>query len=163
VIAGRNLEQMKRDVASVRAVADIVMVSLHDGAEYTRRVARETEEFARAAIDAGATAVLGHHPHVPQRVEQYKDGWIFYSLGNFAFQQKTPPEVRHTLIARLTFTGKSLAQVEAVPGYIETFARPRLANGEEAAAILKGIGLSGPLLWSAPTPATAEPVKSNQP
>jgi poly-gamma-glutamate synthesis protein (capsule biosynthesis protein) len=163
VIAGRNLEQMKRDVAAARALADIVMVSLHDGAEYTRRVARETEEFARAAIDAGATAVLGHHPHVPQRVEPYNGGWIFYSLGNFAFQQQTPPEVRHTLIARLTFTGKSLTQVEAIPGYIETFARPRLATGDEAAAILKGIGLSDPLLWSAPHPATPEPAKPHQP
>jgi len=150
VIAGRDVEQMRRDVAAARTRADFVIVSLHDGAEYTRRVAQVTEEFARAAIDTGATAVLGHHPHVPQRVEQYKGGWIFYSLGNFVFQQKTPPEVRHTLIARLTFTGKSLAQVEALPGYIETFARPRLATPEEAAAILKGIGLPDSVVFRAP-------------
>ena len=39
----------------------------------------------RAAIDAGAAAVIGHHPHVLQGVERYKNGVIFYSLGNFAF------------------------------------------------------------------------------
>jgi poly-gamma-glutamate synthesis protein (capsule biosynthesis protein) len=150
VIAGRNSEQMRRDVAAARQQSDIVIVSLHDGTEYVQRVARETEEFARAAIDAGAVAVFGHHPHVPQRVEPYKDGWIFYSLGNFVFQQNTPPAVRHALLARLTFSEKQLAQVEAIPAVIEYFARPRPATPEEAARILQSIGLRDSVLWRAP-------------
>lgn len=149
VIAGRNPENVRRDVEAALQQADVVIVSLHDGAEYLQRVAKETEQFAHAAIDAGATAVLGHHPHVPQRVEHYKDGWIFYSLGNFVFQQNTPPAVKHALIARLTFNGKSLVQVEALPAYIETFARPRLATPEEAAKILGGIGIKTSILWKA--------------
>ena len=118
-------------MTAARAQADVVIVSLHDGAEYLTRVAKETEEFAHAAIDAGATAVFGHHPHVPQRVEQYKDGWIFYSLGNFVFQQNTPANVRHSLIARLAFEGKNLSRVEALPAYIENYARPRLGLDTE--------------------------------
>lgn len=147
VIAGRNPENVRRDVQAALQRADVVIVSLHDGAEYLQRVAKETEEFARAAIEAGATAVFGHHPHVPGRVEQYREGWIFYSLGNFAFQQNTPPAVRHALIARLTFHGKSLAQVEAIPAFIETYARPRPATPEEAEKILKSIGMPSSVLW----------------
>jgi len=147
VIAGRNTEQMKRDVAAARARADVVIISLHDGAEYIQRVAKETEQFAQAAIEAGASVVLGHHPHVPQRVEQYKSGWIFYSLGNFAFQQNTPASTRTALAARITFSGSTLERVEALPVVIDWFAQPRLATEKEAAPILKSVGLNGSVLW----------------
>ncbi len=151
-IGGRNLQNVARDVAAARRQADVVIVSLHDGAEYLTRVAKETEGFAHAAIEAGATAVFGHHPHVPQRVEPYKDGWIFYSLGNFVFQQNTPPNVRHALMARLTFAGKTLKKVEALPAYIENYARPRPATAEEAVTILKQIDLKETLLSPRPSP-----------
>jgi poly-gamma-glutamate synthesis protein (capsule biosynthesis protein) len=156
VVAGRDVRQLRRDVAAARERADVVIVSLHDGAEYTQRIARETEEFARAAIETGAAAVFGHHPHVPQRVEHYRDGWIFYSLGNFVFQQNSPPAVRNALIARLTFSGAELVRVEAVPAIIEWFAQPRLATQQEAAPILKSIGLADPLLRAAKERAAAE-------
>ncbi len=149
VVAGRNAEQVRHDVAAARERADVVIVSLHDGAEYTERVAKQTEDFARAAIDAGATAVFGHHPHVPQRVEAYQDGWIFYSLGNFVFQQNSPPATRTALMARLTFAGRDLIRVEAVPAVIEWFAQPRPATEEETAAILRSVGLEAATLWAA--------------
>lgn len=142
VVAGRNPAQVRQDVARARTQADVVIVSLHDGAEYTRRVAEETREFARAAIDTGAALVLGHHPHVPQHIEHYRDGWIFYSLGNFVFQQFTPPETQHALIARVTFSGARIERVEALPAVIEMHSRPRLAAGDEVARILEPIRLS---------------------
>jgi len=147
VIAGRDPAQMRRDVSAARARADVVLVSLHDGAEYSRNVARETQEFARAAIDAGATAVFGHHPHVPQRVEAYAGGWIFYSLGNFVFWQNDPPATRTALLARLTFSGAKLEKAEALPVVIESPGIPRLANEKEAVPILKSVGLVSPLVW----------------
>ena len=158
VVAGRNPLQVKLDVARARMQADVVFVSLHDGAEYTRRVARETIEFAHAAIEAGATAVLGHHPHVAQRVEQYKDGWIFYSLGNFVFQQPVPG-TNEALMARFTFLAGKLVKVEAIPVVIEKPSHPRLATDEEATKILGSVGLSSPLVWSpkAPVPQPAVP------
>jgi poly-gamma-glutamate capsule biosynthesis protein CapA/YwtB (metallophosphatase superfamily) len=147
VIAGRNPESVRRDVRAALARADAVIVSVHDGTEYTARVAPETVEFAHAAIDAGASVVLGHHPHVPQRVEMYHGGWIFYSLGNFVFQQTRPPETRTALMARLTFSGAALVRAEALPVVIEWHSRPRLASAEESTPILSRIGLTAPLLW----------------
>lgn len=150
VVAGRDAAQVRRDVAAARGRADVVLVTLHDGAEYTRNVARETQEFARAAIDAGATAVFGHHPHVPQRVEAYNGGWIFYSLGNFVFWQNDPAATRTALLARLTFSGARLEKAEALPVVIEAPGVPRLARENEAAAILKLAGLTSPVLAPAP-------------
>jgi len=147
VISGRNPQRVREDVAAARRLADVVIVSLHDGTEYTARVAPETEQFCHAAIDAGAAVVLGHHPHVPQRIEQYHDGWIFYSLGNFIFQQYTPPEVKTALMARITFTGARVTRLEATPLVIEWHSTPRLATREEGAPILQRIGLTEPLLW----------------
>jgi len=146
VVAGRRIEQMQRDVTAAREQADVVIVSLHDGAEYTRRVLPVTERFARAAIEAGAVAVLGHHPHVPQRVERHAAGWIFYSLGNFVFQQKDPG-TRESLVARLVFRGAELVEVEAVPVVIDWFSTPRLATSDEAPAILSAAGLESSLVW----------------
>ncbi|MCL4524144.1 MAG: CapA family protein [Acidobacteria bacterium] len=147
VVAGRDPAQVRRDVAAARLRADVVFVSLHDGAEYTRNVARETQEFAHAAMDAGATAVFGHHPHVPQRIESYAGGWIFYSLGNFVFWQNDPAATRTALLARLTFSGAKLETVEALPVVIESPGVPRLANEKESAAILKAIGLTSSRVW----------------
>ena len=147
VIAGRNPDHVREDVAAALRSADAVIVSLHDGTEYTARVAPETEQFCHAAIDAGAALVLGHHPHVPQRIEHYRDGWIFYSLGNFVFQQYTPPEVQTALMARITFAGARVERVEATPLVIEWHSTPRLATREEGAPILRRIGLTEPLLW----------------
>jgi poly-gamma-glutamate capsule biosynthesis protein CapA/YwtB (metallophosphatase superfamily) len=147
VIAGRNPERVRADVAAALRVADAVIVSLHDGTEYTARVAPETEEFCHAAIDAGAAVVLGHHPHVPQRIERYHEGWIFYSLGNFVFQQYTPPEVQTGLMARITFSGARVSRVEATPLVIEWHSTPRLATRQEGALILERIGLLEPLQW----------------
>ncbi len=157
VIAGRNPERVRDDVAAALRVADAVIVSLHDGTEYTAHVAPETEQFCHAAIDAGAAVVLGHHPHVPQRIEHYHDGWIFYSLGNFVFQQYTPPEVQTALMARITFAGARVERVEATPMVIEWHSTPRLATREEGAPILSRIGLTEPLLWPPAEAALAEP------
>ena len=147
VIAGRNPQRVREDVAVALRFADAVIVSLHDGTEYTARVAPETEEFCHAAIDSGAALVLGHHPHVPQRIEQYHGGWIFYSLGNFVFQQYTPPEVQTALMARITFAGARVERVEATPLVIEWHSTPRLATRAEGAPILQRIGLTQPVEW----------------
>jgi poly-gamma-glutamate synthesis protein (capsule biosynthesis protein) len=63
------------------------IVTLHWGSEYIKTHNWWQEELAHALIDAGADLVAGHHPHVVQDLELYRDRLIVYSLGNFIFDQ----------------------------------------------------------------------------
>ena len=64
----------------------LVLVSLHWGETGVHLPSPEQRRAARAIIDAGAVAVLGHGPHTVQPVERYRGGVIAYSLGNLAFE-----------------------------------------------------------------------------
>ncbi|MDR3051791.1 MAG: CapA family protein [Oscillospiraceae bacterium] len=91
----------------VRALRDagcqIVIASFHWGSEYKYEFTREQRQLARAAIDAGADVVVGHHPHVIQGIEKYKDRYILYSLGNLVFGGWLTPRDRDSFLAQLTF------------------------------------------------------------
>ena len=65
--------------------AEIIICAFHWGNEGSYRPTNDQKAFAKAAIDAGADIVYGHHPHVLQPIEEYNGGYIFYSLGNFSF------------------------------------------------------------------------------
>ncbi|MEK7679302.1 MAG: AmmeMemoRadiSam system protein B, partial [Deltaproteobacteria bacterium] len=68
--------------------ADFVLVSIHWGEEYQLLKSNKRQQaLAHLLIEAGADAVIGHHPHVVQEMEIYKNKPIFYSLGNFIFDQ----------------------------------------------------------------------------
>ncbi|HTN86184.1 MAG TPA: CapA family protein [Sorangium sp.] len=93
--------------AAVRAArkqpgVDAVVVSYHGGTEYLDTPLPQARALASAAIDAGADAFLGHHPHVLQGIELRRGRPIFYSLGNFIMKVKrTGPAVELAMLARL--------------------------------------------------------------
>lgn len=70
-----------------------------------------SQHYSRLAIDSGADLVVGHHPHVIQRVEKYKGGWIAYSLGNFVFDQDFSRETRTGLLLRVIVEGNAIDEV----------------------------------------------------
>jgi poly-gamma-glutamate synthesis protein (capsule biosynthesis protein) len=105
---------MEQDVASLKKRADVVIVSMHNGIEYMKRANPKQAEFAHRAIDAGAAMVVGHHPHVTQQVEQYHGGTIFYSLGNFVFDQFQRTETQHGMLADVTFLGPAIEKVQTL-------------------------------------------------
>jgi len=72
-------------IRELKQIADIVCVSLHWGYEYFCYPSPEQIKLAHSIVDAGADIVAGHHPHVIQGVEKYKNALILYSLGNFFF------------------------------------------------------------------------------
>jgi len=80
---------VEADIASARLRADYIIVSFHWGTEACSTVQAYQRNAAHRAIDAGANVIIGHHPHVLQGVERYRDGIIFYSLGNFVFASKS--------------------------------------------------------------------------
>ena len=87
----QDVEQIARVVRSAKALADIVIVSLHcheNGAN--RSVPADfIPIFAKAMVDAGADVFVGHGPHVLRGIEIYKGKPLFYSLANFIFQNET--------------------------------------------------------------------------
>ena len=98
---------LPNDVAAMRKRADVVVVSMHSGVEYEPKPTKAQIEFAHAAIDSGALLVVGHHPHVIQPEEQYKGGVIYYSLGNFVFDQYQREATQHGEIAEIDFLGRN--------------------------------------------------------
>ncbi len=84
-----DMERIVRSIKSARQQSDYVVVSIHSHEVDTpdKEVpARFFTEFAHRCIDAGASAVLGHGPHILRPLEIYKGCPIFYSLGNILFQ-----------------------------------------------------------------------------
>ncbi len=74
-------------IANAGRQVDYLIVSIHFGTEYTKVHNKRQENLAHTAIDNGAKFVIGHHPHVVQDTEVYKNGFIAYSLGNLIFDQ----------------------------------------------------------------------------
>ena len=87
--------------------AEIIVLALHKGDEGYYATTSEQERIAHTAIDLGVDIVWGHHPHVLQRMETYKDGIIFYSLGNFSFGGNRNPKDKDTAVVQQQVIRKS--------------------------------------------------------
>jgi poly-gamma-glutamate capsule biosynthesis protein CapA/YwtB (metallophosphatase superfamily) len=114
-VAMMNVDEMTSDVRSIRQRVDVAIVSMHAGVEYQRSTTTDQRRFARAAIDAGAKVVVGHHPHVTQPLESYANGLIFYSLGNLVFDQIHRKETQVGWIADVRFAGDRIAGYGVIP------------------------------------------------
>lgn len=104
----RDEEQVVEQARALAARADVdaVIVTPHWGNEYQLRPNAEQRRLGRALIDAGALAVLGAHPHVPQPWERHqapdgRSGLIVYSLGNFVSGQFHRVPTRASLVLQL--------------------------------------------------------------
>ena len=129
-IAVLTKENLTQDIQRAKEKAHIVIVSIHWGIEYEELPTERQRTFAHLAIDSGALLVLGHHPHVVQPVEKYKDGYIFYSLGNFVFDQMWSEDTRKGLIAKIFFEGDRIKEIETMKVVIYDSCQPRLDDWE---------------------------------
>ncbi len=105
----RVLQEIKR----YKKPGNVVIVVMHWGSELATVPFAWQQALGRKFIDAGADAVVGHHPHVVQGIERYKGRYIAYSLGNFAFGGNSLARHPETFILRLRFhveAGKTSAQ-----------------------------------------------------
>jgi len=110
-----TIQEVIREIATAKPQVDILVVSLHAGEEYTKEPNEFQRSFAQSAIDAGADLVVGHHPHVVQPLEQYKHGWIAYSLGNFIFDQDFSEETMAGAILHVVVEDKKIKEVSLLP------------------------------------------------
>lgn len=88
-----DLPAIREEVAKARSHTDVVVVNLHFGQEYVDMPSDDQKRIARAVAEAGATIIIGHHPHVLQPAEwiETEDGrnaFVVYSLGNFIAAQE---------------------------------------------------------------------------
>lgn len=141
-VAYLDPEKVRATVREARDKADIVVVSLHAGTEYEPAPDLAQTRFAHLAVDAGADLVLGHHPHVLQKVEEYKGKYIFYSLGNFVFDQKWSRATREGLLAKIFIGAEGVEEIECLPVFINDQNQPQFLEGEEAERVLKALDLN---------------------
>ncbi|WP_432663579.1 CapA family protein [Wukongibacter baidiensis] len=95
---------LAKDIKEAKEKASIVIVSFHWGNEYTYYPNQTQISLGRFTIDEGADVVVGHHPHVMQGIEKYKEKYIVYSLGNFSFGGNKNPRDKDTFIFQNKFT-----------------------------------------------------------
>lgn len=87
-----NQESIDSMLVRIRALRGedstaVIIVSLHWGQEHTLEPVPMQRSIARRLIDAGADALICHHTHTLQTIEEYHGKYIYYSLGNFIFDQ----------------------------------------------------------------------------
>ncbi|MGW8179585.1 MAG: CapA family protein [bacterium] len=134
-------EQVIEEISQLKEEVDILFVSIHAGGEYRRKPEKQKTEFAREAIDAGADAVIGHHPHWIQPVEIYRGKPIFYSLGNFVFDQGDSVETSQGLMVEFRIKNRQMESTRLLPVAIERYCCPTVADSETKKDILAKIGL----------------------
>ncbi len=109
-ISNFNLDRIIKHISDIRIsrAVDLLFVSLHWGEEYKEVPSAKQKEIAKKLIDAGADVIIGHHPHVVQEFEEYKNGLIFYSLGNFIFDQNFSEETMSGYLVKIDIFYKAI-------------------------------------------------------
>ena len=143
-----DVEIAARSVAAAAAEADLVIASVHWGGEFQAAPGPRQQTIAQELARAGADLVIGHGPHVLQRVEWMGKTLVAYSLGNLLFDQPYPLDCRQGVILRVTRSmrgARSVRDTRSVRDRSLTFellptvteeGRVRPANTQEAQTIL---------------------------
>ncbi len=101
------------------------------GGEYINLPPISQINFAHDIIDAGADIILGHHPHILQPVEKYKEGAIAYSLGIFV-SDMCSEITKKSMILKIIFKGNQINKVELVLVYINKNYQPEISTNKES-------------------------------
>ncbi|MBY0538378.1 CapA family protein [Patescibacteria group bacterium] len=130
---------IEASLVELAQVSDYQVAYIHWGDEYVLKHNQTQEDTARRLIDLGIDAVVGHHPHVTQDIAVYNGKPIFYSLGNFLFDQYFSVDVQQGLVLKLKLA-TSTAEFTLVPISSEgTPSQPHLMPEVEASLFLKNL------------------------
>ena len=131
-----------KEVSSLKASVDHVLVNLHWGTEFSDYPYPPDIEISHNIIDAGASAIIGHHPHVVQGLEAYKGCPIFYSLGSFiydpwgerVFVDRQIWKRQHSIIAKIRLNKNAVTDWEWMPYRVDRDRLwPTLIHGDGSA------------------------------
>lgn len=140
-----NIDLLEKQIKFAKKHADLTFVSMHSGIEYKIKPNSKQIEFAHAAINFGADMVIGHHPHVVQHFELYKEKPIIYSLGNFIFDQMWSENTKQGLAVKIKIKDKKIKNLEFYPTYNQTLGEPKLQLFQESNSAYRK--LNHPLIY----------------
>jgi gamma-polyglutamate biosynthesis protein CapA len=124
-----NLDELLQTIKAEAAKRNLVIASVHWGDELIDRPSTWQKQLAQQFANAGASLVIGHHPHVVQGIDSSDNALIAYSLGNFIFDSHS--EVTDwSIIISIAITDKKVIKWEAIPILRDNNYRPILAQGE---------------------------------
>ncbi len=112
-----KMNKVKEAIVEAKKQARYVIVNVHWGVEYKRNSRQAEQDLAHWFVDQGVTAVIGGHPHVVQEMEIYKGAPIFYSLGNFIFDQYFSTDTQEGISVGLTLNNGKVKDVYVFPFY----------------------------------------------
>ena len=131
-VMGWDLQRVEDTIKTLRQEVDFIIIISHCGIEYIPFPPPYVARAFKQMVNAGADIVIGHHPHVPQGIQFYKNTPIVYSLGNFVFYQPTDLYYRKLgYLVNLGLNKGSLVSLELVPYEIH----------DPGLSCLKGTGL----------------------
>jgi len=137
--SGFDIETAVQAVRSAREAGDIVVVSMHWGAEYQAGASTGQRQIAGELAEAGAALIWGHHPHVLQPAEWIHDNktLVLYSLGNALFDQYGLEATRRSALVFVTLDSSGAQGLEIIPFLID-FQDSRIveADPEDAQVIM---------------------------
>jgi poly-gamma-glutamate capsule biosynthesis protein CapA/YwtB (metallophosphatase superfamily) len=135
----QDIQKIKTAVSNAKKQADIVVLQLHWGVEYKADPIQSQINVAHAAVDSGADLIVGTHPHIVAGMENYDGVPIFYSLGNFIFDQEWSTETKQGTIAQTYFYDNKLVSAPLIPYQIEDYNQPHPATAAQSDQILSRI------------------------
>lgn len=118
--SNKNFESI---ITREKAKVDFLVVSFHFGDEYKPATNRQ-KDLATRAVKSGADVIVGHHPHVIQEDTIIDGKPVLYSLGNFVFDQKNPPQTKVGMVAVITFNNDGTISLEKFSSDRDSFYRP---------------------------------------
>jgi len=152
VYSSLNQEEISEILSGLKDNSDFIIVNVHWGNEYEHNYNLIQQELAHLFIESGADLVIGHHPHVIQGLEVYQDKLIFYSLGNFVFDQYFSVDTQQGLAVGVELSGDKqtyfLLPVES------NLSQVNLMDNEKKNELLEKI-----VNWSDVSQQTAEQIK----
>lgn len=120
-------DSLVSQIKEIKNEADFIIVTPHWGNEYQMASNRQ-KTLARLAIDSGADLIIGHHPHWIQEIEEYKGKLIYYSLGNFIFDQLWSEETREGIIANIIVEDNKIISHSETPIFINSVYQPEIVT-----------------------------------
>jgi len=139
IVGGKlDYEKVKILLEDIKKESDFIVINIHWGQEYKINSNEYQKDTAHKLADFGANLIIGHHPHVVQEIEVYKKIPIFYSLGNFVFDQYFSEETQKGLAVEMSLTDNELTfKLHPLKSKLS---RVELMDGKDKDDFLKRIG-----------------------